>query len=81
MNQSQTIEQMGGGSSSHKRRRAAFNGGEASEDGDAVFSAGHELVFTNAGQLSFADSVLVDYGQLNQQQQHHTTLDAGQPHH
>ena len=42
-------------------------GGENSEDdGDAVFSAGHELIFPNAGQLSFADSVLVDYGQLQQ---------------
>lgn len=45
INQSHTIEQMGGGgASSHVR---------ASEDGDGIFSAGH--------QLSFADSVMVDY--------------------
>ena len=53
---------MGGGSSA-KKRGAAF-GGENSEDGEGVFSAGHELVFTSAaGQLSFADSVMVDHNQ------------------
>ena len=52
-NQSHTIEQMG--SSSKKKIFQGFN------DEDGVFSAGHELVFAAAGQLSFADSVMIEY--------------------
>ena len=50
-----TIEQMGSG----KKKRDSF--GEAD---DQEFTAGHELVFQAVGQLSFADSVMVDYRTL-----------------
>jgi len=44
------------GSSSKKKRHDGMN-----DEEDGVFSAGHELVFTTAGHLSFADSMMVDY--------------------
>lgn len=47
---------MGGGSSSKKQGNRFGEG----DDEDKVFSAGHELVFAAVGQLSFADSVMVD---------------------
>lgn len=60
-NQSQTIDYTTGGAAASSMRRK-LDQRETEEDTE-VFSAGQELYYTTrdqAGQLSFADSVIID---------------------